>query len=195
MSHYFINDKNIESEDIIIKYTYKGKELSFISNSGIFSKNRVDFGTNLLLNTIEIKKNSILDLGCGYGVVGVCIASSSSLSDVLSVDINERAVELTNKNYINNQVNNGRAIVSDVYCNLDKMFDVIITNPPIRAGKEVVYEMVLNGINYLKEAGEIWVVIRKDKGGMSLFKNMQTVYSFAEIVNKKNQYLVIKGIK
>lgn len=195
MSHYFINDKNIESEDIIIKYTYKGKELSFISNSGIFSKNRVDFGTNLLLNTIEIKKNSILDLGCGYGVVGVCIASSSSLSDVLSVDINERAVELTNKNYINNQVNNGRAIVSDVYCNLDKMFDVIITNPPIRAGKEVVYEMVLNGINYLKEAGEIWVVIRKDKGGMSLFKNMQTVYSFVEIVNKKNQYLVIKGIK
>ncbi|MDD2258743.1 MAG: methyltransferase [Bacilli bacterium] len=195
MSHYFINDKNIESEDIIIKYTYKGKELSFISNSGIFSKNRVDFGTNLLLNTIEIKKNSILDLGCGYGVVGVCIASSSSLSDVLSVDINERAVELTNKNYINNQVNNGRAIVSDVYCNLDKMFDVIITNPPIRAGKEVVYEMVLNGINYLKEEGEIWVVIRKDKGGMSLFKNMQTVYSFAEIVNKKNQYLVIKGIK
>ena len=195
MSHYFINDKNIESEDIIIKYTYKGKELSFISNSGIFSKNRVDFGTNLLLNTIEIKKNSILDLGCGYGVVGVCIASSSSLSDVLSVDINERAVELTNKNYINNQVNNGRAIVSDVYCNLDKMFDVIITNPPIRAGKEVVYEMVLNGINYLKEEGEIWVVIRKDKGGMSLFKNMQTVYNFAEIVNKKNQYLVIKGIK
>ncbi|MDD5183048.1 MAG: methyltransferase [Bacilli bacterium] len=195
MSHYFINDKNIESEDIIIKYTYKGKELSFISNSGIFSKNRVDFGTNLLLNTIEIKKNSILDLGCGYGVVGVCIASSSSLSDVLSVDINERAVELTNKNYINNQVNNGRAIVSDVYCNLDKMFDVIITNPPIRAGKEVVYEMVLNGINYLKEEGEIWVVIRKDKGGMSLFKNMQTVYSFVEIVNKKNQYLVIKGIK
>ncbi|MDD2681805.1 MAG: methyltransferase [Bacilli bacterium] len=195
MSHYFINDKNIESEDIIIKYTYKGKELSFISNSGIFSKNRVDFGTNLLLNTIEIKKNSILDLGCGYGVVGVCIASSSSLFDVLSVDINERAVELTNKNYINNQVNNGRAIVSDVYCNLDKMFDVIITNPPIRAGKEVVYEMVLNGINYLKEEGEIWVVIRKDKGGMSLFKNMQTVYSFAEIVNKKNQYLVIKGIK
>jgi len=195
MSHYFINDKNIESEDIIIKYTYKGKELSFISNSGIFSKNRVDFGTNLLLNTIEIKKNSILDLGCGYGVVGVCIASSSSLSDILSVDINERAVELTNKNYINNQVNNGRAIVSDVYCNLDKMFDVIITNPPIRAGKEVVYEMVLNGINYLKEEGEIWVVIRKDKGGMSLFKNMQTVYSFVEIVNKKNQYLVIKGIK
>lgn len=195
MSQYFTNDKNIKSEDISFGYTFNGRELKFISDAGIFSKNRIDYGTNLLLNTIELKGTRFLDLGCGYGIVGVCIASVDSTYNVLSVDVNERAVQITNENYKNNSIRNGKAIVNNVYANITEKFDMIITNPPIRAGKEVVYDMVLGGINHLKEEGEMWVVIRKDKGGLSLYKNMQEVYKFVEINNKKSGYLIIKGIK
>lgn len=195
MSQYFSNDKNIENEDISLSYTFKGKELKFISNAGIFSKNRIDFGTNLLLNSIELKGDRILDLGCGYGIVGVSVASVNNKYNVLSVDVNERAVEITNQNYKNNSIRNGKAIVNNAYNDLKEKFDMIITNPPIRAGKEVVYEMVLGGINHLKDEGEIWVVIRKDKGGLSLFKQMEEVYINVQIINKKSGYLIIKGNK
>lgn len=194
MSQYFSNDKNIKNEDISLNYTFKGKELHFISNAGIFSKNRIDFGTNLLLNSIELKGNRILDLGCGYGIVGVSVASVNNKYNVLSVDVNERAVEITNQNYKNNSIRNGKAIVNNAYRTLKEKFDMIITNPPIRAGKEVVYEMVLGGINHLNDEGEIWVVIRKDKGGLSLFKQMEEVYKNVQIINKKSGYLIIKGI-
>lgn len=194
MSQYFSNDKNIKNEDISLNYTFKGKELHFISNAGIFSKNRIDFGTNLLLNSIELKGNRILDLGCGYGIVGVSVASANNKYNVLSVDVNERAVEITNQNYKNNSIRNGKAIVNNAYRTLKEKFDMIITNPPIRAGKEVVYEMVLGGINHLKDEGEIWVVIRKDKGGLSLFKQMEEVYKNVQIINKKSGYLIIKGV-
>lgn len=195
MSQYFSNDKNIKNEDISLSYTFKGKELKFISNAGIFSKNRIDFGTNLLLNSIELKGDRILDLGCGYGIVGVSVASVNNKYNVLSVDVNERAVEITNQNYKNNSIRNGKAIVNNAYNDLKEKFDMIITNPPIRAGKEVVYEMVLGGINHLKDEGEIWVVIRKDKGGLSLFKQMEEVYINVQIINKKSGYLIIKGNK
>lgn len=194
MSQYFSNDKNIKNEDISLNYTFKGKELHFISNAGIFSKNRIDFGTNLLLNSIELKGNRILDLGCGYGIVGVSVASVNNKYNVLSVDVNERAVEITNQNYKNNSIRNGKAIVNNAYRTLKEKFDMIITNPPIRAGKEVVYEMVLGGINHLNDEGEIWVVIRKDKGGLSLFKQMEEVYKNVQIINKKSGYLIIKGV-
>lgn len=195
MSQYFTNDKNVKSEDISFNYTYNGKELKFISNAGIFSKSRVDFGTNLLLNTIELKGNSILDLGCGYGIIGVAVASTNDKYNVLSVDINERAVNITNQNYKNNFIRNGKAIVNNIYQGFSEKFDMIITNPPIRAGKEVVYEMVLRGIDHLKKDGEIWVVIRKDKGGLSLFKKMQEIYKTVEIIKRKNGYIIIKGIQ
>lgn len=195
MSQYFTNDKEIKNEEIIVTYTFKGKELKLLSNAGVFSKNRVDFGTNLLLNHLELRGTKFLDLGCGYGIVGVAIASVDKEHNVLSVDVNERAVELTNQNYKANSIRNGKAIVNNAYQNLFEKFDMIITNPPIRAGKEVVYEMVLGGINHLDESGEMWVVIRKDKGGLSLLSKMQEIYSFAEVYKKRNGYLVIKAIK
>lgn len=198
MSHYFKNDPLLESKESIIEYTYDRARLKLVSDFGVFSKERVDFGTNILINKLleyNLEKSNILDIGCGYGIIGLAIAAKNKNSFITMVDVNERAIFLAKKNKELNNLTNIDIFKSDGYEKVSKTFDFIITNPPIRAGKEVVDMIVLGGINYLNNNGSIFVVIQKKQGAPSLIERMETIYNEVEVVEKIKGYYIIRGIK
>jgi len=192
MNHYYTNSPKLKNKSIIIDYTYKGYHLSLFSDLGVFSKNRVDFGTHLLLqsfNSNSQKELSILDLGCGYGIIGLALAMANPKYDIELIDINKRAVELVKKNIKKLKITNAKTYESNLYENVKKRFDVIITNPPIRAGKEVVYAIFKEGLNYLSNEGVIWSVIRKAQGAELLLKYLEVDYN-VDIELKSKGYIV-----
>lgn len=196
MSHYYITDNNLKNEYRTFKYTYKNNLLEFTSDLGVFSKDRVDFGTNVLLNSLpDLKQyNSLLDVGCGVGVIGITLSKTYPNLNTLMIDVNERCIELANKNSANNKTK-AQAILSNLYENIINKYDIIISNPPIRAGKKVVFGVVEGAYNTLNDKGEIYVVIQKKQGAESLLKRMNEVFSNAEVIKKEKGYYIIKSIK
>lgn len=199
MEQYFTNNPNLKSELRTIIYKYKDLVLNFYSDNGVFSKDKLDFGSTLLLN--ELFKNfdnnedldiDILDVGCGYGFLGVSSAKVLH-SHVTMCDVNKRALHLAKKNSIENGVENlCEVIESNIYKNITNKYDLIITNPPIRAGKNVVYGILDGARDYLKEGGELWMVIRKDQGAKSAISHLETNYK-CEIVTKSKGFYIIKA--
>lgn len=198
MSHYYKFDPNLESDIKEIFYDYRGEKLKFLTDAGVFSKDRVDFGTNVLLNAItdeDLINKKIIDVGCGYGVIGLCVAKRYPTTVVDLVDVNLRALELTNINKESNKIENARIYESNAYSSVVDKYDLIITNPPIRAGKDVVWNIVIGGYEFLNSGGAIYVVIQKKQGAPSLIKEMNSIYKEVLIVEKKNGYNIIKGVK
>ena len=197
MSHYYETDNNLRSDKHFVTYTYKGNVLKYNADNGVFSKDRVDFGTNVLLNALpDIKDNaSVLDVGCGYGVIGLALAKANKKTNVLMVDVNERAINLVKENIKLNKCDNAEVLLSDLYCNVKGSFDYIISNPPIRAGKNIVHGVVSDGYNYLNPGGRIFVVIQKKQGAPSMEKKMEEVYGNVETIDKKNGYFVLSSVK
>lgn len=196
MSHYYENDPNLKSNIKNIDYTYYGNVINYQVDLGVFSKDRVDFGTNVLLQSLPTFTNEkVLDVGCGYGAIGIAIAKVYLNCDVMMCDVNLRAISLTEKNIKLNNVKNAKVIESNTYENINDKYDIIITNPPIRAGKKVVMDICLNAIDHLKEDGKIYIVINKKHGAESLLKNMKERYKNVDILNKKNGYFIIEGRK
>lgn len=197
MSHYYETDNNLKSDKHYVTYTYKGSVIKYNADNGVFSKERVDFGTNVLLNALpDIEDGArVLDVGCGYGVIGIAIAKSNKKINVEMVDVNERAVSLTNENIKLNGCNNAKAYISSLYENVDGEFDYIISNPPIRAGKDIVHGVAIDGYDHLKEGGKIYLVIQKKQGAPSLEKRLEEVFGNVETVDKKNGYFVLMAKK
>lgn len=195
MSQYFENDPNLKSNTKQIKYTFYGKEIIYKVDLGVFSKDRVDFGSNLLLQSLPSFTNeSILDVGCGYGTIGLSIAKAYADTQVMMCDVNMRAIELTQNNIDLNKLSNAKVIESNCYEKINCKYDVIISNPPIRAGKKVVHEICLGASQFLKIGGKVYFVIQKKQGADSLYKKMLETYNKCEIINKKNGYLIIEGV-
>ena len=191
MAQYFDNvdlPSNIEEFSINIY----GMDFKFKTDNGVFSKNRLDFGTRFLLETLPIEEmnGNILDVGCGYGVISIILSKKLDL-EVDGVDVNKRAVHLANMNSKLNNVKNVNFQVSDCYEKVDKKYDYIITNPPIRAGKEVIYRIFDEAKDHLKDNGTLFIVIRKDQGAKSTIEHLKNMYQ-VEILDKKNGYFVIK---
>ena len=151
MNHYYENNENLTSEIINIDFYFRGKTIHFLSDNGVFSKKSIDFGSATLLQYLEklTDKKSVLDVGCGYGTIGVTLACLYPNTNFDLVDVNLRAVKLAKQNAINNNVLNVNVFESNTYQNVTGKYDVIVTNPPIRAGKSVVHDIILNGYNYL----------------------------------------------
>ena len=191
MGQYFDNDKNIKSERKIIKFNFDNKVFSIYSDNGVFSKDRFDYGTRVLLNSIDIDKLSgnVLDLGCGVGVVGLILGTINKNISIDMVDINERAINLTKNNLILNSVK-ANVFVSDIYSNIDNKYDFIITNPPIRAGKNVIRGFLLGSYDYLKDDGILYFVMRKDHGVKSMIKELSVKFN-TSIVNKDKGFYVV----
>lgn len=191
MSQYFDNDKNIKSERKIIKFNFDNKVFSVYSDNGVFSKDRFDYGTRVLLNSVDIDKLSgnVLDLGCGLGVVGIILGTFNKGINIDMVDINERAIDLAKNNLVLNNVK-ANVFISDIYSNIDNKYDFIITNPPIRAGKNVIRGFLLGSYDYLKDAGILYFVMRKDHGVKSMIKELSAKFN-TSIVNKDKGFYVV----
>lgn len=191
MSQYFDNDKNIKSERKIIKFNFDNKDFSIYSDNGVFSKDRFDYGTRVLLNSVDIDKLSgnVLDLGCGLGVVGIILGTFNKGINIDMVDINERAIDLAKNNLVLNNIK-ANVFVSDIYSNIDNKYDFIITNPPIRAGKNVIRGFLLGSYDYLKDDGILYFVMRKDHGVKSMIKELSVKFN-TSIVNKDKGFYVV----
>lgn len=191
MNHYFTNNDNLKSEEKNIKVKIKDIDLIFTTDNGVFSKKGLDFGTRTLLENIPALHGQVLDFGCGYGPIGIYIKKTN---DVLvdMIDINKRSVNLALKNALLNKVE-VNVFESDIYSNVDKKYDFIITNPPIRIGKQKLYEILFNATNFLKEKGELWLVINKDQGAKSLVKDLSETYT-VEVVTKNKGFYIIRAV-
>jgi 16S rRNA (guanine1207-N2)-methyltransferase len=194
---YFDNVENQKNELKEIEYEYFGNKLKFITNVGVFSKSGIDYGTQVLLRTIDFNttQKRILDVGCGYGAIGISISSRYKDTLVTMIDINKRAVELTLKNIAINNISNAEALVSDLYQNVVDKFDVIVSNPPIRAGKHIVHSILEGAFERLNDRGELIVVIQKKQGAPSAMKKMEQLFQNVEIVRRDAGYHILKSIK
>lgn len=193
MDHYFITNENLKSEFRTINYDFLGTPFSFLSDNGVFSKDKIDYGSKCLLETyLKIEKESleVLDMGCGYGFIGIVISKIKN-SNVTMVDVNKRAMHLTEMNIEKNKAN-AKAFISDAYENITNTFDCIITNPPIRAGKSKVLEILLGAKEHLKTDGRLYFVIRKDQGAKSICKTLENDYKI-ELLKKDKGFYIFKA--
>lgn len=194
MSHYFTKNNNLKSNEYLINILFKDKKYSFYVDYGVFSKKGLDFGTRTLLESLNFEKidGNVLDFGCGYGPIGI-IVSDNSNAQIDMLDINDRAIKLTKKNIELNQVKNINAFESDIFENVDKKYKFIITNPPIRVGKEILYKILFGAKEYLEKNGELWLVINKNQGAKSLLNDLSKEYN-VEVINKKKSFYIIRAI-
>lgn len=193
MGHYFINDKNLKSEIKKNIENINGVEFIFFTDNGVFSKRGLDYGTRVLLENFEFgDKKSFLDVGTGCGPIGIYIAKASDSYTVDMIDVNPKAIELCKKSIEYNKLSNANAFISNIYENVESKYDAILINPPIHAGKKVVYDIISGAKNHLTSNGEVWIVMRKDQGAKSMIKDMQQLYEF-EIIKKDNGFYIIRS--
>lgn len=201
MSHYYDSHPDVETNEKEMKYYYQHHQLSLTTDAGVFSKDKVDFGSDLLINTFLKEhppgaKKTIVDVGCGYGPIGLMLAKVAPHDEVTMVDVNHRALELTKKNAKNNHISNVTVKESDGLTHIeDNVADYILTNPPIRAGKKIVHQIFEDAYEKLKDNGVLYVVIQKKQGMPSAKKKMSEVFgNVASIVNQKG-YHILKSVK
>lgn len=198
MQHYFI-DKEHKKEDYF-KYTteFNGRKFVFKSVDNMFSKDALDEGTRVLLNTI-IKhyelSGEVLDLGCGIGSIGIILKTQFPDINVDMVDINNTAISLSKENCLLNNCENNKVFYSNLYENIDKKYNYIVTNPPIKVGKEILFGVVSGAKEYLINNGEIVLVIRKNHGQESMKKQMERVFGNVEILKRDKGYYIMRSIK
>ncbi|MCO7127460.1 class I SAM-dependent methyltransferase [Sporolactobacillus shoreicorticis] len=189
--HYYSEHPHAESKPRTLNATLRRHDLVFTTDTGVFSKNAIDFGSTLLIESFRepAVSGDFLDMGCGYGPIGIALAKSFSGRKVTMVDINERAVALTKRNAVENQVA-PVVLQSPLFERVSGEFAAILTNPPIRAGKQVVHQIFKDAHRFLKENGELWTVIQKKQGAPSAMKMLQTLYDRVDVVTKKKGYCI-----
>ncbi|MCD7893530.1 MAG: class I SAM-dependent methyltransferase [Erysipelotrichaceae bacterium] len=196
MTHYYTDNSLLESNKVKIKFNYLNHHITYISDIGVFSKERVDYGSRVLLENISLSnEQALLDVGCGYGTLGIALKYVYPSLNVEMIDINNRAVSLANESIAYNHLSNIVAYESDIYENVKNSFDVIVSNPPIRAGKKVVFQILEEAYNYLNDTGELWIVIQKKQGAPSAQKKMKEIFGNCEIVKRDKGYYILKSKK
>lgn len=194
MSQYFDNVESLAHQDITYQFELLGERYRFQSDAGVFSKDGLDDGTRLLLETIAKTDlgTNILDLGCGVGPIGLILAHTDPSRHVVLADVNDRALECAKKNAetlgVSSQV---ELVYSDVYSNINSSFSTIVTNPPIRAGKKVTYAMYAGAPSHLHQDGSLILVIRKKQGAESCFRYLQTLFKKVEVKARHKGFLIL----
>ena len=194
MKHYFTDNTDLKSEQSQFIFRFHKYDL-FFSDNGFFSKSMIDYGSRVLLDNIEItNEKTLLDVGCGYGTFGICLNKVYSHLNVDMVDVNDRALELAKLNAKNNNIH-ANIYKSFIYENVQGSYDVIVTNPPVRAGKEVVTTILQESIEHLNENGSLWVILQKKQGAPSAKKKMEEVFGNCEIVKRDKGYYLLHSVK
>ena len=191
MSHYFENDQNLPSNLKKTTTSIFNQNFIFYTDNGVFAKHGLDYGSRLLLESLPYQelKGPVLDVGCGYGVLGIIVNKITNL-DVDMVDVNKRALHLSKRNIKENKCTNINVFESNCYENVTKKYRTIITNPPIRAGKKIVYDILLNARSHLESDGVLYLVIRKEQGAKSTISDLKKYYD-VDIVNKSKGFYII----
>ena len=195
MKHYYTENDDLISEPEQFIFNYRGKALTFVSDNGVFSKKMIDYGSRVLLGAISIdsSKKTLLDVGCGYGTFGIALKSVYPFLEIDMVDVNDRALNLARENLkLNNMSAN--VYLSNTYDKVENKYDLIVTNPPIRAGKEIVTKILVESKKYLNLNGEIWVVIQKKQGAPSAKKNLESIFKKVDIVKRDKGYYILRAI-
>jgi len=198
MSHYYINDDKLESKPRLISFTMDGKTISLMSDNGVFSKNELDQGTEILIKSLLPLglSGDILDLGCGIGTIGLTLAYLLPHVTLTCVDVNTRALALASANALSLNVSTRvRCLQSDVYSGVEGQFNYIVSNPPIRAGKKVTYAMYAGAVEHLVEGGSLIIVIRKAQGAESAKSYLESIFSNVRILEKKKGFWIIQATK
>ena len=198
MSHYFQNDPNLASNLQKISFDIDGLHMSLWTDNGVFSKSRVDEGSFAFLKVLLPLKltGKILDLGCGYGTIGLTIAMASPEASITLADINTRALALCEKNAQELGLSQRVTILqSDIYEKIEGQFDSIVVNPPIRAGKRVTYAMYEGAKQRLIDGGSLFIVIRKAQGAPSASKYIEELFGNITLLKRDKGYYIYQAKK
>ena len=199
-NHYYTKNPDSISQQKHWTYRLKGNTLSFTSDNGVFSKHKVDFGSELLVESYDIpeqfQKASLLDIGCGYGTMGLAYGKAYPELSVEMIDVNERALLLAQENAKKNGIHNVDIHESNLYDSVKKsQYEIIISNPPIRAGKIVVHTILEKAYDYLAENGQLVIVIQKKQGAPSAQKKMEEVFGNCERIQWDKGYWILVSTK
>ena len=191
---YFAENPDAKHDIHELNVELLGQRLTFLTDAGVFSKKMIDYGSRVLLSVLDFEAGErVLDVGCGYGPLGLTLAKAQGVTATM-VDINQRALDLAQKNAERNQIS-AEIFQSNVYEKVTGIFDHIISNPPIRAGKQVVHEVISGSYEHLTEGGDLTLVIQKKQGAPSAKSKMEAVFSNCEIVKKDKGYYILRSEK
>ena len=190
---YYTADPHSESKPVPCAFPYRGYGLNFMTDAGVFSKGELDVGSRLLLDALPALSGDVLDLGCGWGAIGIAVAKANKDARITMADVNHRALGLCQDNCKRNGVT-AQVVESDgMSAFVHRRFDAVVTNPPIRAGKQVIYQMFADASRSLNPGGALYLVIRKQQGAESCVKYLKTLYGEVEKLDKSGGFWVLKA--
>ncbi|EHG14421.1 class I SAM-dependent methyltransferase [Streptococcus constellatus] len=191
---YFAENPDAEHDIHELNVQLLGQNMTFLTDAGVFSKKMIDYGSQTLLKCLDFhKQESVLDVGCGYGTLGLTLVKAKEVKATL-VDINQRALDLARQNADRNQVL-ATIFQSNIYQNVEGRFHHIISNPPIRAGKQIVHEVIAGSHAHLLDGGDLTIVIQKKQGAPSAKAKMEEVFGNCEILKKDKGYYILRSRK
>lgn len=191
---YYAENPDAAHDTHELRVDLLGEKMTFLTDAGVFSKKMVDFGSQLLLKCLDVNQGeTVLDVGCGYGPLGLSLVKVYGVQATM-VDINTRALDLAQRNA---EKNNAKATIfqSNIYARVQGRFDHVISNPPIRAGKQVVHEIIEKSKDFLEIGGDLTIVIQKKQGAPSAKSKMEDVFGNCEILKKDKGYYILRSVK
>lgn len=195
---YFTENPTVDHDEHQVNYHLNGINLNLTTDAGVFSKNRVDYGSGVLIEQMmeqDLPGGNILDVGCGYGPIGLFAAKKWPDRQVDMVDVNERAMDLARRNAAANGAGNVNIFASDRYQAVSGQYAMIVTNPPIRAGKAIWSSILSEAKDHLTDGGILLVVIQKKQGAPSAKKLMAASLGNCEILTRDKGYYILKSVK
>lgn len=190
--HYYTQTPGAAHDEKQVIFEVLGLRLQCTTDAGVFSRDGLDMGTRILLEALPPLSGRILDLGCGWGPVGTALGRKYPDAQILMSDVNQRAAELAGRNLRSNGVTNAAVVQGDGYEAVEGCFDAIVLNPPIRAGKGVIYALFDGARAHLTDGGALYIVIRKQQGAESAEKYLKTLYGSVERICREKGYWVLR---